>query len=66
VNIVTRRHGFAPVVSSRPSVRFTRNAPQQDALAHVPCFGMELLERRILYDVEGAYQLSDMVIEPRQ
>ena len=56
MNIVTRRQTAAPALYSRPT------ASSDDALAHVPCFGMELLERRILY--AATYAMSDLLIEP--
>jgi len=59
MNIVTRRQTAALTLHSRPA---GRRASSDDALAHVPCFGMELLERRILY--AATYAMSDLLIEP--
>src|SRR6476660_6085824 len=56
MNTVTRRR--SPVVAVRP------HRTVEESLAHVPCFGLELLERRLLYSIDGAYQLTDMLIEP--
>ena len=59
MNIVIRRRTPALALHSRSANR--RPSPD-DALAHVPCFGMELLERRILY--AATYRMSDLLLEP--
>src|SRR5688500_8018587 len=59
MNIVTRHQTAALALHSRPA---DRRASSDDALAHVPCYGMELLERRILY--AATYAMSDLLIEP--
>ena len=60
MNTVIRRRTAAPVVHSRRATR--ASALLDDALAHVPCYGLELLERRILY--AATYAMSDLLIEP--
>src|SRR5688572_29187469 len=59
MNIVTRRQTAALALRSQPA---NRRPSCDDALANVPCFGMELLERRILY--AATYHMSDLLIEP--
>jgi uncharacterized delta-60 repeat protein len=60
MNIVTRARTTALVPLSHRNAR--KLSGHADALAHVPCYGMELLERRILY--AATYAMSDLLIEP--